>query len=119
MARHSSPRSSGSASGCREPAGAYAPVVALKHCEGKADCAAVCPFDVFTIGPIRQENYETLGWLARLKLTLHGRKVAHVTTPEACKACGLCVAACPEQAVTLVLRQARPGSTRSSASSPT
>ena len=37
----------------------------------------------------------------RLKALVHGSRQAFVARPEACHACGLCVAACPERAITL------------------
>jgi len=45
---------------CKQAAGVLAPVVNLKRCEGKGDCAVVCPEDVFEI---RREVIEH--WLLR------------------------------------------------------
>jgi NAD-dependent dihydropyrimidine dehydrogenase PreA subunit len=39
--------------------------------------------------------------LGKLKTKVHGRKKAFVAQPGACHACGLCVTACPEKAITL------------------
>ena len=36
-----------------------------------------------------------------LKLRTHGMKVAYTPNADACRACGLCVSACPEHAITL------------------
>ena len=87
---------------CRAPAGAYKPVVDRRRCEGKADCVAVCPYAVFEVGPIDEAEYRALPLLSRLKLRAHGKKTAHTPRLDACRACGLCVVACPEKAITLV-----------------
>jgi 4Fe-4S ferredoxin len=42
-----------------------------------------------------------LGPLQKLKLRVHGMKVAYTPNADACRACGLCVTACPERAITL------------------
>ncbi|MBV8645185.1 MAG: 4Fe-4S binding protein, partial [Candidatus Eremiobacteraeota bacterium] len=34
----------------------------------------------------------------------HGMQTAYAPLADACKACGLCVVACPEDAITLVQR---------------
>jgi ferredoxin len=39
--------------------------------------------------------------LNKLKLRVHGMQVAYTPNADACRACGLCVTACPEQAITL------------------
>ena len=87
---------------CNAPPGEWKPVVNLRRCEGKSDCVAVCPFDVFAVGPIDEATYRAMPALNRLKLWVHGKKVANVVDAEACRACGLCVVACPEKAIELV-----------------
>jgi 4Fe-4S ferredoxin len=39
--------------------------------------------------------------LARLKFRAHGMITAYATNADDCRACGLCVVACPEQAIVL------------------
>jgi 4Fe-4S ferredoxin len=39
-----------------------------------------------------------------LKLRVHGMKMAYTPNADACRSCGLCVAACPEHAITLARR---------------
>lgn len=90
------------ASACKQPPGVIAPHVNFARCEGKADCAVVCPEDVFEIRRIDATDYQKLRPLQRLKLRVHGMKVAYVPHADACRACGLCVSACPEHAITLV-----------------
>jgi len=82
--------------------------VNLQRCEGKAACAAVCPEHVFAIQRIDRTDYARLGPLQKLKLRLHGMKVAYTPNAAACLACGACVQACPENAI--ILRRAGPSS---------
>jgi 4Fe-4S ferredoxin len=89
------------AASCRQTPGAIAPVVDFRRCEGKADCAAVCPENVFEIRRIDDTDYRRLSLLQRAKLRVHGMKVAYAPRADACRACGLCVTACPERAITL------------------
>jgi NAD-dependent dihydropyrimidine dehydrogenase PreA subunit len=86
---------------CRQDAGVFAPVVNLKRCEGKGDCAVVCPEQVFEVRRIDAADYQQLGSLQKLKLRVHGMKIAYTPNAEACRACGACVTACPERAITL------------------
>jgi NAD-dependent dihydropyrimidine dehydrogenase PreA subunit len=95
-----SPRRTGAQ--CTAEPGAFRPVVNRKRCEGKSDCVAVCPYDVFEVGPIDAAEYAALPALARFKLWAHGKQTAYTPRADACRACGLCVAACPEKAITLV-----------------
>ena len=45
---------------CDAAPGTWRPVVARARCEGKADCVAVCPYDVFEVGRIADEDYRGL-----------------------------------------------------------
>ncbi len=90
---------------CKQPAGVIAPVIDRTRCEGKRDCAAVCPYDVFEIRTLTQDERSALPFLARLKAMMHGNRQAFAVNAQACHACGLCVAACPEKAIRLL----RPG----------
>lgn len=87
---------------CRAAPGAYAPEINRNRCEGKSDCVAVCPYDVFEVRRIDPEDARTLSWVGRLKSFAHGGKTAYVPRAVDCRACGLCVVACPEKAITLV-----------------
>jgi NAD-dependent dihydropyrimidine dehydrogenase PreA subunit len=87
---------------CNAEPGAYKPVVDRRRCEGKADCVAVCPYNVFEVRTIDAADWDALGPLAKLKLWAHGKKSAYTPLANACKACGMCVVACPEHAIALV-----------------
>lgn len=86
---------------CRAEPGTWAVSVDVRRCEGKGDCVVVCPYDVFEVAPIEDAVYAALPLLIRIKLRVHGKRTAYVRRPEACRACGLCVVACPERAVAL------------------
>jgi NAD-dependent dihydropyrimidine dehydrogenase PreA subunit len=86
---------------CKHPAGRFRPVVDANRCEGKAACAAECPYDVFLVRRFERAELPALGLLGRLKWWTHGGLQSEVVRPDECRACGLCVLACPEQAITL------------------
>jgi 4Fe-4S ferredoxin len=93
--------SDNAASACKQAAGVIAPKVDFARCEGKSDCAVVCPENVFEIRRIDAADYQALRAMQRFRLRVHGMKVAYATRADACRACGLCVSACPEHAITL------------------
>jgi 4Fe-4S ferredoxin len=78
------------------------PVVDVRRCEGKAECVAVCPHDVFVIGTLDEATYRAQPALVRMKLWVHGKKTAYTPNADACHACGQCVTACPEHAIKLL-----------------
>lgn len=86
----------------KRPEGRVRPRVDFGRCEGKAACVEVCPYDVFELAPLKAEDRKGLSWLARLKIAVHGGKVAYTPNAPSCAACGLCVKACPEHAIVLV-----------------
>jgi NAD-dependent dihydropyrimidine dehydrogenase PreA subunit len=77
------------------------PVIDRGRCEGKAECVRVCPYDVFEVRRIDDEDFAALSWLGRLKSRAHGRKTAYTPNLDACQTCGKCVPACPEKAIEL------------------
>lgn len=86
---------------CAAPTGTYLPVVDHGRCEGKRDCIDVCPNDVFEVRRIDETDYRSLGRMARLKVRAHGMLSAYTPGADECRACGLCVVACPERAIVL------------------
>src|SRR5260221_6243443 len=87
---------------CGADPGAYRPVVDHGRCEGKHECVDVCPSGVFEVRRIDDADFARLSLLGRLRSIAHGRKTAYAPAADQCKACGLCVVACPERAITLV-----------------
>jgi NAD-dependent dihydropyrimidine dehydrogenase PreA subunit len=88
-------------SDCKQLAGVLSPVIDRNRCEGKGDCTQVCPEAVFAIGPLPVELRSGLSVRGRLKGFAHRWQQALLVNADACKACGLCVTACPESAITL------------------
>ena len=89
---------------CSAPAGTYLPVIDHARCEGKRDCVQVCPYGVFEVRRIDDADFARLGMLAKLKSVAHRRQTAYAVAADACRGCGLCVVACPEDAITLTRR---------------
>ena len=83
---------------CKQKPGVY-PDCQSGKCEGKAECAAVCPYDVFMID-LLQEDRIGLSFKGRLK------GFARLETGpghewSGLPHCGECVKYCPEKAITL------------------
>lgn len=87
---------------CKQEPGVFMPVIDRNRCEGKEECVKVCPYDVFTMGTVLPEQRKGLSLRGKLKGYAHRWQQAFATNADACHACGLCVAACPEEAITLV-----------------
>ena len=87
---------------CRAEPARFIPVIDLSRCEGKRDCTEVCPYDVFEVTRISDADFGALSLLGKAKSLAHRRQGAYAVRADACHACGLCVVACPEDAVTLV-----------------
>ena len=98
----------GTAQDYKRPAGMLVPVVDANRCEGKGPCVEVCPVDVFSMGLLPREQRAILSTKGKIKGFVHGWKQVRVVHPEACRACGLCVTACPEKAITLARLAPRP-----------
>jgi 4Fe-4S ferredoxin len=86
---------------CAFDPGAVVPVIDRERCENKATCAEVCPYDVLVVREVAEEDRRALSVVGRLKLWAHGGKQAYVDHADRCHGCGLCVARCPEKAITL------------------
>jgi NAD-dependent dihydropyrimidine dehydrogenase PreA subunit len=87
---------------CRQPPGAFHPMIDRNRCEGKAECVAVCPVHVFEIAVLPEEARKGLSFRGKLKGFAHSWRQAFAVRAAACEACGHCVKHCPEEAITLV-----------------
>ncbi len=87
---------------CRAEPGRFAPQIDHAKCEGKRDCVEVCPYDVFEVRRIDDADFAALSIFGKLKSVAHRRQTAYAVGASRCQACGLCVVACPEHAITLV-----------------
>lgn len=86
---------------CKDEPGKLMPVINFNSCEGKGPCIDVCPYDIFEMKVITDEQYNELSLIGKLKTKVHGRKKAFVINGDLCHSCGLCVTACPEKAIKL------------------
>gem|GEM_PF-460356 len=86
---------------CDDQPGRIMPVVNMLRCETKGPCLEVCPYSVFEIRPLKKEEWDSLTWFPRMKIWFGGGRQSFVAQPDSCQACGICVTACPEKAITL------------------
>lgn len=86
---------------CKTEAGTFAPLINRNRCEAKGDCVEVCPYQVFAIQSVNDDDKRALGLFSKFKLWLHRGRQAYAVRAEDCHACGLCVNACPEHAISL------------------
>ncbi len=91
---------------CRQPPGRLQPLIDRNRCEGKGDCVAACPCDVFTVGRLDIFERRSLSLMGQLKGWAHDWRQAFTPNADACRGCGHCVSACPERAITLVRAEA-------------
>jgi NAD-dependent dihydropyrimidine dehydrogenase PreA subunit len=87
---------------CNAPSGSFTPVVDRTRCEAERDCVDVCPNDVFQIRRMDPDDFAALGLLTKAKVVAHRRLTAYTPHAADCRACGLCVVACPKDAITLI-----------------
>jgi len=87
---------------CKQAAGLFAPVIDRTLCEAKEDCVGACPYDVFEVRGLNDEDKRALPLVARVKAWLHGNRQAFAVRGNECHACGLCVSVCPEHAIKLM-----------------
>jgi len=87
---------------CQPEAGTVLSIIDRNRCDGKQDCVAVCPFDVFAMQRITVLDLAMLPVVPRKAHKLIGKWQAFTIRGEACHACNLCVVACPEDAIRLV-----------------
>lgn len=78
------------------------PRINRNRCEGQGDCARVCPRGVFEIAVLPVEQRAGLSIVGLMKGYAHGWRQALTPGLADCSACGLCVAVCPERAISLV-----------------
>lgn len=90
---------------CSGTSGRVIPVIDRNRCEAKADCVRVCPYGVFSIQSLTADDRASLSLRGRLKAFFHGGKQAYTPKADECHACGLCVSACPEGAISLQIQQ--------------
>ena len=89
---------------CQGAPGRVVPVIDRQRCEAKAACVAVCPYGVFEIRSLAPADRTALPVLGRLKAWAHGNRQAYVVRAADCRACRMCVQACPEGAIRLVIQ---------------
>jgi NAD-dependent dihydropyrimidine dehydrogenase PreA subunit len=85
---------------CKE-LGLLQPVIDRNRCEGKEECVLVCPYAVFELKTLSASERASLSVFGRAKAFFHGYQQAFAVRADQCHACGACVSACSEHAITL------------------
>ena len=81
------------------------PVINLNKCEGNGICTHVCLLNVFRTDRISAEQFGTLSFIGKLKSLFSDNRKCFAVNPDLCINCGLCVTACPENAIKLIQMQ--------------
>lgn len=87
---------------CKHAPGLFKPLINRNRCEGKAACVEVCPYNVFAIDTLSKEQRKNLSFVGKMKGFGHKWQQAFTPNADSCHACGLCVTACPEEAIKLI-----------------
>lgn len=87
---------------CNAEGGLFVPIVDTNRCKGRHECEEVCPYDVFYVRRMDDDDFAALSVRGKVNSLLHQRRTAYTPNADQCKGCGLCVVACPESAVRLV-----------------
>ena len=66
------------------------------------DCVRVCPYDLFEVRALPPHDRASRSLMGKMKAWAHGNRQASVVHGPNCHAGGLCIKACPEQALRLV-----------------
>lgn len=79
-------------------------VVDRGACEARGPCVKECPTHAIEVRAVPDEIKADMGFMARAKLFMHGGEQAFVD-PALCLGCLACVRVCPENALTMRLRE--------------
>lgn len=86
---------------CKAEPGKFRPVIDRNKCEAKGPCVPACPYGVLAVLPLTAEEKAGLSLLGKVKAFVHGNRQAHAIRESDCRACGYCVEACPEKAISI------------------
>jgi NAD-dependent dihydropyrimidine dehydrogenase PreA subunit len=86
---------------CKEAPGVKAPVIDPTRCEGSGACLEICPYRVFALRRPEARAFVRLPLLTLLRVATHGGRQAIADRPRDCRACELCVSACPTAAIAI------------------